>query len=54
MVVESAMFVEFLIGYIGPLSCVSMLSVEWLLILEDVVQSLFEHVFVWCLLFDPH
>ena len=34
------MLVDFLIGYVGLPNCVSILCVGWLLMFEDVVQSL--------------
>ena len=36
---RKCMFVDFLIGYIGPPNCVHYLSVQYLLIFEDVVDS---------------
>ena len=37
----------------GSFELCSLSSVEKLLTFEDVVQSLFTHVSLWCLFFDP-
>ena len=46
------MFVDFLSGYIGPLSCVILLSVEQLFMFEDVVPIYI--LSLHCLFSDPH
>ena len=51
------MLVDFLTGYVGPPNCVSILSVEWLLTFEDVVQSLLRmclHSVCSLILTEPH
>ena len=49
------MFVDILIGYIGSPNCVHYLSIQYLLIAEDIVQSLLNLcVFMMFALFDLH
>ena len=51
-----SMFIDFftMCTYIGlPVVFTSEWKVFWRLIFEDVVQSSFKYVSLWCLLFDP-
>ena len=48
------MFVDSLTIDIGPSLLCSLLSVEYLINFEDIVQSLLKNMSLWCLFFDPH